>query len=129
MLDAVKEMTCRKAFARWRGWQFTSACAKQAEFKHGVVKLKLRHISVSSSMKSWNSLSGKELGRPRHVVALALKTAHLCVRRSVEVRGLTRVQIKTDGIHWTAAKRQRGRTARVGLIETERRFGQVGART
>lgn len=60
---------------------------------------------------------GRELGGPRHVVALALKTAYLCVRRSVEVRGLTRDQIKTDGIHWTAVKRQRGHTARVGLIE------------
>lgn len=25
MLDTVKEMTCQKAFERWRGWQFTSA--------------------------------------------------------------------------------------------------------
>ncbi len=60
---------------------------------------------------------GRELGGSRHIVALALKTAYLCVRRSVEVRALTRDQIGADGISWTAAKRQRSHEERRGLIE------------
>jgi hypothetical protein len=31
---------------------------------------------------------GRTLGGQRHLVAMALKTAWLCVRRSVEVRGI-----------------------------------------
>lgn len=59
---------------------------------------------------------GRKMGGPQHIVALALKTAWLCVRRSVEVRALRRVQIRDDGIEWTAAKRQHGRAPRRGLI-------------
>lgn len=60
---------------------------------------------------------GRRLGGPQHIVALALKTAFLCVRRSVEVRGLTRQQIRDDGIEWHSAKRQRGEALKVGVIE------------
>lgn len=60
---------------------------------------------------------GRRMGGPQHIVALALKTAFLCVRRSVEVRGLTRNQIREDGIEWQSAKRQRGEAMKVGLIE------------
>lgn len=60
---------------------------------------------------------GRRMGGPQHIVALALRTAWLCVRRSVEVRALTRDQIGDAGITWTAAKRQRGQAQRVGLIE------------
>lgn len=60
---------------------------------------------------------GRGMGGPQHIVALALKTAFLCVRRSVEVRGLTRHQIREDGIEWQSAKRQRGEAMKVGLIE------------
>lgn len=60
---------------------------------------------------------GRRMGGPYQIVALALRVAYLCVRRSVEVRGLTRDQIRDDGIVWTAAKRQAGQAARIGLIE------------
>lgn len=60
---------------------------------------------------------GRRMGGPQHIVALALKTAFLCVRRSVEVRGLTRTQIINEGIEWLSAKRQRGEAAKLGLIE------------
>jgi len=60
---------------------------------------------------------GREMGGPQLIVALALKTAWLCVRRSVEVRAFTREQITAEGIVWTAAKRQRGQAERHGLIE------------
>lgn len=60
---------------------------------------------------------GRRMGGPQHIVALALKTAFLCVRRSVEVRALTRSQIREDGVEWQAAKRQRGESLKVGLIE------------
>lgn len=60
---------------------------------------------------------GRTLGGSRHIVALALKTAYLCVRRSVEVRALTRDQITDAGIVWIAAKRQKNHTAQQGLIE------------
>ncbi|MGV8822960.1 hypothetical protein [Methylibium petroleiphilum] len=60
---------------------------------------------------------GRSMGGPQLIVALALKTAWLCVRRSVEVRGLKREQITEQGIVWLAAKRQRGQVQRRGLIE------------
>lgn len=60
---------------------------------------------------------GRKMGAPQHIVALALKTAWLCLRRSVEVRALTRDQILDEGIIWTAAKRQGGQAERKGLIE------------
>ncbi len=60
---------------------------------------------------------GRAMGGPQHIVALALRTAWLCVRRSVEVRALTRDQITADGIVWTAAKRQRGEAIKTALIE------------
>jgi integrase len=47
---------------------------------------------------------GRRKGGARHIVALALKTAWLCVRRSVEVRGITRDAIREDGILWQDGK-------------------------
>jgi len=47
---------------------------------------------------------GRKLGGARHIVALALRTAWLCVRRSVEVRALTRDAIKEPGILWQDGK-------------------------
>ncbi|MFN3630243.1 MAG: hypothetical protein ACK4XK_09375 [Casimicrobiaceae bacterium] len=60
---------------------------------------------------------GRNMGGPQHIVALALQTAWLCLRRSVEVRALTRDQIGEDGISWKAAKRQRGQAQLTGIIE------------
>jgi integrase len=60
---------------------------------------------------------GRRMGTPQHIVALGLRTAWLCVRRSVEVRDLTRDQITPDGIVWEAAKRQHGEAKKFGLIE------------
>ena len=64
MLDAVKEMTCLKALEQWRGWQFTSACAKQAESNHGVVKLKTQAHErfVSDEELELAVKVGRELG-------------------------------------------------------------------
>lgn len=47
---------------------------------------------------------GRRCGGARHIVALALRTAWLCVRRSVEVRALTRDAIKETGILWRDGK-------------------------
>jgi integrase len=60
---------------------------------------------------------GRTMGAPQHLCALALKTAYLCVKRSVEVRALKRDQIRPEGIVWTAAKRQGGQAEQVGTIE------------
>jgi integrase len=60
---------------------------------------------------------GRKLGGPRLICALALKTAWLCLRRSVEVRALSVAQITEPGIVWTAAKRKRGTAGVEGLIE------------
>lgn len=48
--------------------------------------------------------TGRALGGPYHIIALALKTAWLCVRRSVEVRTITRDAIQDAGIIWTDSK-------------------------
>ncbi|QTD44585.1 hypothetical protein [Ottowia testudinis] len=47
---------------------------------------------------------GRAAGGSRHIVALALKTAWLCVRRSVEVRSITRASITADGMVWGDGK-------------------------
>ncbi len=60
---------------------------------------------------------GRRMGGPQHICALGLKTAFLCLRRSVEVRAFTRDQIKPEGIVWKAAKRQHGQSDRYALIE------------
>ncbi len=60
---------------------------------------------------------GRAMGGPQHICALALKTAWLCLKRSVEVRSLSVGQITDAGIVWKAAKRKRGTVATVGLIE------------
>ncbi|VEH33572.1 site-specific integrase [Bordetella hinzii] len=60
---------------------------------------------------------GRKLGGAGLIVALALKTAWLCLRRSVEVRAFTRDQITDEGIQWVAAKRRRGAAPRIGIIE------------
>ena len=48
--------------------------------------------------------TGRILGGPYHIIALALKTAWLCVRRSVEVRTIGRDAIQETGIVWTDSK-------------------------
>ena len=60
---------------------------------------------------------GRLAGGARLIVALALKTAWLCLRRSVEVRDLQRHQITDAGVLWTAAKRKRGTAERTVTIE------------
>ena len=48
--------------------------------------------------------TGRVLGGPYHIIALALKTAWLCVRRSVEVRKIGRDAMQDAGIVWTDSK-------------------------
>lgn len=47
---------------------------------------------------------GRAHGGPQLIVALALRTAWLCLRRSVEVRRITRHAITDEGIVWTDGK-------------------------
>jgi hypothetical protein len=47
---------------------------------------------------------GRKLGGARLIVALALKTAWLCVRRSFEVRQIQRDAVTASGIVWTDSK-------------------------
>lgn len=48
--------------------------------------------------------AGRARGGTRHIVALALRTAYLCVRRSVEVRGITRDAVTDAGVLWQDGK-------------------------
>jgi hypothetical protein len=59
---------------------------------------------------------GRKMGGARLIVALALRTAWLCVRRSVEVRGFTRDMIREDGILWHDGKDKRKKKPAI-LIE------------
>lgn len=47
---------------------------------------------------------GRRMGGACHIVAMGLRTAWLCVRRSVEVRGITLDAITEDGILWRDGK-------------------------
>jgi hypothetical protein len=85
----------------------------------GVEKLK---TSASTRLVTDDEMriaveTGRRMGGAYHIIALGLKTAWLCLRRSVEVRALTRPQITEVGIEWQAAKRQRGQAQLTGLIE------------
>lgn len=60
--------------------------------------------------------TGRQMGGQYLVVALALKTAWLCLRRSVEVRALQAQQINEQGIFWKAGKIRRSDVPIVGLI-------------
>lgn len=57
---------------------------------------------------------GRAAGGTRHIVAMALRTAYLCVRRSVEVRGITRDAITPEGMVWADGK---SKTKAAVLIE------------
>lgn len=85
----------------------------------GVEKLRTTKVDrlVSDQELSLAVEVGRRMGGPQHIAALALRTAWLCVRRSVEVRALTRDQISDAGIAWKAAKRQRGEAEKAVLIE------------
>lgn len=60
---------------------------------------------------------GRKFGGSKLIVALALKTAWLCVRRSVEVRRLTIQNITDDGIVWQDGKQIKGNKKPPILIE------------
>jgi hypothetical protein len=85
----------------------------------GVTKLKTRVYQrlVTQDEMDLAVRVGRTLKAPQHICALALKTAWLCTKRSVEVRALARDQLKAEGIEWTGAKRKRGAPVRKGVIE------------
>lgn len=60
---------------------------------------------------------GKRLGGQLHRAALALKVAHLCVRRSTETLSLKWSDVKEDGIHWKGAKKGATDFQRVAIIK------------
>jgi integrase len=60
---------------------------------------------------------GRSMGGPYHICALALRTAWLCVRRSVEVRALTRDAMKETGILWQDGKQRATKKKPPVLIE------------
>lgn len=69
--------------------------------KNRTIKKKRR---VSQPEMDLATEIGRKFGGARLIVALALRTAWLCIRRSVEVRRLTRDAIKEDGILWNDGK-------------------------
>lgn len=85
----------------------------------GVEKLVTEKVNrlVTADELSLAVEIGRLLGGPQYIVAMALQTAWLCVRRSVEIRAMTRDQIGEDGIEWVGAKRQVGQAVKRGLIE------------
>ena len=65
----------------------------------GIRKLRTKKASrlVATEKLELAVEVGRRIGGPQHICALSLKTAWLCLRRSVEVRALTRDQIKASG--------------------------------
>ncbi|MFX6930230.1 hypothetical protein ABTH73_19830, partial [Acinetobacter baumannii] len=64
--------------------------------KRVVTKRYVTHDEINLAMDV-----GRKMGGQRHIVALALKTAWLCVKRSVEVRAIKRDSIQADGVIWS----------------------------
>lgn len=81
---------------------------------------KLRTIKEKRRVTAEEMALAVEMGRKfsgaRLIVALALRTAWLCVRRSVEVRALRREAIKEDGLLWQDGKARKGQKPAI-LIE------------
>jgi integrase len=69
--------------------------------KNPVKKTRRR---VTAQEMALASEVGRRMGGACHIVATALRTAWLCVRRSVEVRGITRDAVTDDGILWKDGK-------------------------
>ena len=96
--------------------------------RRGVVDVnpveKLEMLPVQASNRYVSDLElelamavGRKIGGPQHIAALALQTAYLCVRRSVEVRDLKREDVREDGILWENKKSSASDFKRKVLIE------------
>jgi len=86
-------------------------------FDH-VRKLKTKQTArlVTDQEMDLALTAGRALGGSSLVIALALKTAWLCVRRSVEIRALQVKQINEQGITWQSGKLRRSDVPILGLI-------------
>lgn len=70
--------------------------------RNKVVETKKRYVTDEEMALAVEM--GRTLGGARLIVALALKTAWLCVRRSFEVRRIERSAVTATGILWTDSK-------------------------
>ena len=70
--------------------------------RNKVVEQKKRYVSDEEMALAVEM--GRKFGGARLIVALALKTAWLCVRRSFEVRQIERTAVAATGIWWTDSK-------------------------
>lgn len=72
----------------------------------GLRKLKIRTVKryVTDVELDLAIEIGRAKGGPRHIVAMALKTAYLCSRRSVEVRAIQRNAMTAEGVVWLDGK-------------------------
>jgi hypothetical protein len=70
--------------------------------RNKVVEVRKRYVSDEEMALAVEM--GRKLGGARLIVALALKTAWLCVRRSFEVRQIQRDAVTASGILWTDSK-------------------------
>lgn len=68
---------------------------------------------------------GRGMGGAPHNVALALKAAYYCVRRSVEVRDLQESNLCDEGIWWTNGKTPAGVTPKRVLIAWSEELKEV----
>jgi len=65
--------------------------------------VKQRRLVTAAEMELATRV-GRKFGGARHIVAMGLRTAWLCVRRSVEVRAIQKENIQEDGILWQDGK-------------------------
>lgn len=72
----------------------------------GLRKLKIRTVKryVTDAELYLAIEIGRAKGGPRHIVAMALQTAYLCSRRSVEVRAIRRDAMTEEGMVWQDGK-------------------------
>lgn len=70
--------------------------------RNKVVAVKKRYVTNEEMALAVEM--GRKFGGARLIVALALRTAWLCVRRSFEVRQIKREAVTTAGILWTDSK-------------------------
>lgn len=83
--------------------------------KVGLAKPEQRCVTDSELARAIDV--GRTMGGAYHIMALCMKTAYLCYRRSFEARNLTRDMIGPDGILWTGSKRRTSQPRKSVTIE------------
>ncbi|MBA2962180.1 MULTISPECIES: hypothetical protein [Ramlibacter] len=99
-----KEMALASVILEWGAGKGLLETNPLANLVKNIVRSDVPKRRVSAEELKRAVETGRKMGGACHIVAMGLKTAWLCVRRSVEVRALTVEGITAEGIKWSDGK-------------------------